>query len=352
MEKKILFIGIPQAILYSKSIKQALCNLNYQVIEPEYIPFKDQNAFQKRFFRKNFLNKFFSEQNQKYIEAVKKYNPDFVFVINNSRMGLAFLQYCEKINLPIYMYCIDSIRWCDKALEHMHYYTDIFSYEPSDTTIEFRKNQFIKFVPLGYDDNIYLPSISENKPYDLCFVGNLDKRRLTILEEVAKYAYKNNLSFQLYTRNQIKKIDRISLIPKILARRLKFKLKYPYLTKFIINELIIGKDLSDLYNKTKICINIHVGTYLGMHTGPNPRTFELLACKAFEIIDEGHINQTILKNGRDLVEFNTPKDLIDKIDYYLKHEVERNNIANSGYATTKKYYNLQTLIEKIIKQIN
>lgn len=129
-------------------------------------------------------------------------------------------------------------------------------------------------------------------------------------------------------------------------------MKYPYLTKFIINELIIGKDLSDLYNKTKICINIHVGTYLGMHTGPNPRTFELLACKAFEIIDEGHINQTILKNGRDLVEFNTPKDLIDKIDYYLKHEVERNNIANSGYATTKKYYNLQTLIEKIIKQIN
>lgn len=352
MPKSVLFIGTPGILLYSTSIKKALQNLGLKIYEPEYPKFKDQNALQKRLYRKKFLTTFFHLQNQKYIEALDKYKPDFIFVINNSRMNGEFLQYANKQQIPLYMYCIDSIRWCDKALEHMKYYDEIFSYEPSDTEIEFKPGKFVKFLPLGFDSDIYKPNYSiTDKKYDLCFVGRLDKRRLSVLEKVAEYAYKNNLTFAVYTSIQLFHIPHFWLIPKLLVRRLKYNLKYRYLMKYIINRPIIGDELTALYNNSKICLNIHVGTHAGMHTGPNPRTFELLGCQAFEIIDAGHISETTLQHGKDLIEFHNTEELIKQIDYYLKVPEERLKIAAAGYNTTHNKYELSILMTEVIKYI-
>lgn len=349
MSKSVLFIGTPGILLYSTSTKKSLQNLGLKIYEPEYPKFKDQNALQKRLSRKKFLTDFFHFQNQKYIEALDKYKPDFVFVINNSRMNGEFLQYANNKQIPVYMYCIDSIRWCDKALEHMHYYDEIFSYEPSDTKIEFKPGKFVNFLPLGFDSDIYKPNYSiTNKKYDLCFVGRLDKRRLFVLEKVAEYAYKNNLNFVVYTSIQLFNIPHFWLIPKLLVRRLKYNFKYKHLMKYIINRPIIGDELTALYNNSKICLNIHVGTHAGMHTGPNPRTFELLGCQAFEIIDAGHLDKTILESKKHLVEFTNENDLIEKIDHYLHHSDERNIIAINGLKTALNSYQLDELIKQAL----
>lgn len=348
MCKKILYIGTPGILLYSKSIKNCFIKLGFNIVEPEYLRFKDQNSFQKRFFRKKFLTDFFHRQNLAYIDAAKKFKPDYAFVINNSRMNTEFLQYCNQNKIPLIMYCIDSIRWCDKALEHMHYYDEIFSYEPSDSKIEFKSGKFVKFLPLGFDSNIYKPTKNNQiKKYDLCFVGRLDNHRLNILEQVAKYAYEYKLNFVVYTSIQLFHIPNIWLAPKLLVRRLKYNYKYPHLMKCIINKPILGQELTDLYNNSKICLNIHVATHAGMHTGPNPRTFELLGCQCFEIIDEGHISQTLLKNNQDLVEFKTSEDLIKKIDFYLNNSLQREKISVHGYNTAVNNYELNILLKQI-----
>ncbi len=347
MKKKLLYIGTPGILLYSKSIKICFEKLGFDILEPEYIKFKDQNRIQKRFFRQKFLTDFFHRQNIAYIEAAENFKPDYVFVLNNSRMNEEFLQYCNQHNIPLIMYCVDSIRWCDKALEHMHYYDEIFSYEPSDSLIEFKPNKFIKFLPLGSDSEVYKPNDNIEKLYDLCFVGRLDKHRLNVLEEVAKYVSENNLKFTVFTSIQLFHIPSILLLPKLLVRRLKYKYKYPHLMKYITNRPILGEELTNLYNSSKICLNIHVATHSGMHTGPNPRTFELLGCKAFEIIDEGHIDKTLLKNNQDLVEYKTTKDLIRQIDYYIKHPDIRHRIAYNGHKKVKENYELSTLIKQI-----
>ncbi len=117
--------------------------------------------------------------------------------------------------------------------------------------------------------------------------------------------------------------------------------------KCIINKPILGQELTDLYNNSKICLNIHVATHAGMHTGPNPRTFELLSCQCFEIIDEGHISQTLLKNNQDLVEFKTSEDLIKKIDFYLNNSLQREKISVHGYNTAVNNYELNILLKQI-----
>lgn len=72
-----------------------------------------------------------------------------------------------------------------------------------------------------------------------------------------------------------------------------------------------------------------------MRTSPNIKTFELLGCKAFEIIDEEHIDKTLLISERDLIEFKTSDDLTAKINFYLKDEALHNKITNQGYLTVK-----------------
>ena len=50
---------------------------------------------------------------------------------------------------------------------------------------------------------------------------------------------------------------------------------------------------------------------------------------------------TGLKDGKDLIIFNSVNDLKEKIEYYLKNEQQRINIANRGYITNKKLNRLE-----------
>lgn len=351
-DRRVLFIG-GGPLLYAHSIRDVLREMQYDVVEPEWLQFKEQNFITKKleFARQNFLNEFFEQQNALYIEAARKFKPAFVFVINNTRMTPSFLSYCRSNNIPLFMYCIDSIRWIDKGVDYMQYYDDIFSYEPTDSRIEFRVNKFIKYVPLGYDKAIYKPMVKkQSRKYDICFVGRLEKRRLAVLDKVAEYAYKNNKNMIVYTSIQLLHIPHLWLLPKLLVRKLKYNLQYKYLMKYIVNEPIWGNELVKLYNDSKICLNIHVGTHAGMHTGPNPRTFELLGCRAFQIIDKGHIAETSLVSGKHVVEYENDVELIDYIDKYLQDDSARNAIAEAGYNEVPKY-ELRILMQGVMNSI-
>ena len=349
----ILFIGAPGKLLFSESFKHSFTKFNYKILEPEYLEFHEQNFILKKLKnkRRSFLNKFFEKQNNIYINTLKNSSAKFVFVVNNSRITPPFLQYCKQNNIPVFLYLYDSIRWKDKGMEYIDYYTDIFSYEPSDSCVLINGNNYVKYIPLGCDENIYKYNSKREYLYDICFVGTLDKRRLELLDQVAEYAYNNKKRMIVYTSVQIKKIPHLHLLPKILIRRLKYNLKYKYLMKYLVNEPIFGKDLAKLYNKSKICLNIHVGTELELHTGLNPRGFEILGCRSFELIDEGHLNYTLIKNGEDIIEFSDNDDLLKKIKYYLKNDCERENIAKSGNEKILEYYTIDKTVEKIIEYI-
>jgi len=59
-------------------------------------------------------------------------------------------------------------------------------------------------------------------------------------------------------------------------------------------------------------------------------------------------------NGKEIVTFdeNDPKDLQDKILYYLEHEKEREEIAHNGYVRTMKENMWKHRIEKLLQFIN
>ena len=82
------------------------------------------------------------------------------------------------------------------------------------------------------------------------------------------------------------------------------------------------------------------------------RTFGIPACKGFLLAERTSTHQKLLKEGVEAEYFSTPSELVEKIDYYLTHKEERNNISENGYMrVTKSGYTWKKLLEKTILEI-
>lgn len=77
-------------------------------------------------------------------------------------------------------------------------------------------------------------------------------------------------------------------------------------------------------------ININT-LYFGEIEGVNVRAFELAGMGGFQILqNKPGINQ-LFEIGKEVVTYNSMNELREKIDYYLHHNEEREEIANNGY---------------------
>jgi spore maturation protein CgeB len=103
--------------------------------------------------------------------------------------------------------------------------------------------------------------------------------------------------------------------------------------------------MAKLYNGTRIAIN-HNRTICGVdpdgireaeHISPGeayslgPRTYEIAACGAFQLSDNSRKEMYDLF-GDSIAVYNDADDLQAKVDYYLTHENERQEMADEAHA--------------------
>lgn len=88
-----------------------------------------------------------------------------------------------------------------------------------------------------------------------------------------------------------------------------------------------------IYNASKINLNIHSsvnGELLEVGDFVNPRTFEIAACGAFQIVNEQAPLASLFELNAELSTVQTVSELEDSIQYYLSHPEERNRIAHAA----------------------
>lgn len=81
------------------------------------------------------------------------------------------------------------------------------------------------------------------------------------------------------------------------------------------------------------------------------RFFEVTGTGAFLLSYPVEYLERYLVPGRELVLYNSIDDLYDLISYYLKHENERNQIAENGYVRTSKEHTYQKRFIDIFNKI-
>lgn len=98
------------------------------------------------------------------------------------------------------------------------------------------------------------------------------------------------------------------------------------------------------YGNSKICFNISMADDLIM------RVFEVMGTGSFLLTNWIPTIEEVFEDGKHLVLYKTLDEAIDKAKYYLKHDDEREKIAQAGYAEVMKNHTFQNRIDVMLNE--
>ncbi len=116
-------------------------------------------------------------------------------------------------------------------------------------------------------------------------------------------------------------------------------------------ERVTTEESIKIFNSTTININLHSSSYIdGVNLDGdflNPRTFELAASKNFQLVDARTPIFDFFEKD-EIATFTTQEDLLEKIDYYLANEDERNKIIEKSYNRVIKNHSYELRVKEML----
>ncbi len=105
-------------------------------------------------------------------------------------------------------------------------------------------------------------------------------------------------------------------------------------------------EMPRIFHTAKINLNI---TIRPIEKGLSLRIWDVLACGGFLLTNAQAELPDYFSVGEDLVVYEDEKDLLSKIDYYLRHEDERLQIALNGYEKTAALHTWEIRLAQMFK---
>jgi spore maturation protein CgeB len=317
--QKVLIIG-PNFFGYNESIADAFKNLGWETNVLSYQIGETKGLMQKlvHFFAKDkeaFFEKRKVEFNTLILKTYKAFNPNLVFIIQGNSVFNETLQqmhHCKKI-----LWMMDSIFRAAGAMKIIHSVDNIFLFEKSDIApLKTEKGIEAHFLPLAVDEKIYYNS-NNTKEIDVLFIGALYENRMNVLKKIA--AAIPTLKLRVYGRFY-------SPLRKPLYHLLR-KDKAVF-----TNKNVTPAEANQLYNKSKICLNIH---HSQSKYGVNQRFFEVNGSGNLQLVDENEYVQDYFPEMATLT-FTDEVDLLQKINHivsaYNSYDVLKNTICKKVLA--------------------
>ncbi|MNO79227.1 Spore protein YkvP [compost metagenome] len=277
------------------------------------------------------------------LEAAIANRPDLVLVMNGLHVfpenQTEQIQSIREMGIRTAIWFVDDPYFTDDTANLSTAYDVIFTHEQS--CVEFYREagcSNVHYLPLAAEPSVFRPVVaSKDYQYDVCFIGNAFWNRVEMFDQMAGFL-------------QDKKVliagghwDRLS--------------QYDQLSRFIRNGWVAVEETVSYYNGSKIVINLHRPTTAGQDNrntrdisggSINPRTYEIGGCGTLQITDvRGDLPQ-YYRPGYDIETFQNVQELQDKMDYYLKHEKERQAIAWRCLRTTRQYHTFTNRIERLL----
>jgi spore maturation protein CgeB len=304
---KVLIIG-SNYFTFNESVKRAFENLGWVThVEGYDTPIHPFNRMMK-WRRKFSLNrqKLQQEQDTKFnryiVDVFKHEQPDLVFILNGDILfpeTLDFFRTASKVALWMY----DTLARYPRSREHIGHTDAFFCYEMNDVENYHKQGKTAYFLPQACDEKEYYP-LKERKDIDILFVGVLYgyNKRIKLLKAVTeKFPDKKILIAGKY-----KPIEKNP-----------FKWLFREKRHIFTNENIAPEEVNQLYNRAKTVLNIHHET---QQCGANPKVFEISGAGAYQICDANQFIEQLFPNS-EIGLYRNEKELIDNIDYALKHDV-------------------------------
>lgn len=279
-------------------------------------------------------NGFLNVVSQAVVAQAEAFEPDLVLTMAQAPLNRAALKKLERDGVRTAMWFVEDYRLFTYWRAFAPYY-DLF--------FVIQKEPFLsELVEAGVSKASYLPLAalpSFHRPYELT------------LEEKKKYAsplsflgagYPNRrVAFRQLLQHGLKIWGSDWEGESVLQKAIQAK-----------GARIEPEEAVKIFNAAAININLHSSVQANKLVSGgdfvNPRTFEIAACRAFQLVDERTLLPELFAPD-ELCCFTTMAELQEMIPYYLEHPEERLRIATRGYekvlAAHTYQHRMQSLIE-------
>ena len=280
----------------------------------------------------------FSHQRQaQIVQEILMYRPQKCLIIN----ALCAKVYVQRLleNMEVVCWLIDPVRLPVSASLDTLRMTPVFVYERESQKELTKYGIFARYCPVGYQSAYERESVMQNTSLDIdiAFVGTPYPLRRHLLDALAKAADQRGWNLQIFGPFYEQ---------RYFWKRWTLSLWYPHLMRHLLNGSVPPETAADIYQRSKICLNIHGNG----STGVNPRTFEILACGAMEMVDVRG-DYDILRPGVDFAVFDGADELIKKTEWYLSHNEERAKLAASGHARVRNVRSMKHCLQDILGDV-
>ncbi len=271
----------------------------------------------------------------KLLSAIKSFRPNFVFTIHGEYMNNYHLSRIKQMGVSTGIWCVDDPYDVDNSLPRVNGYDYIFTTENQCIPLYQSLNQGdVCFVMFGTQTQFYYPESPEpGYESDICLIGSPFGSRIEMIDYLIR-----------------------------LLTNVHFKLVGPGWTNYfngradIVDKVVSPDEIRKFYNGSRIVLNVYRksdetldGGTLNCRgieaTTPNVRTFDIAACKKFQLSTERKGLQDFFNLSSEVITYANLPDLVNKIDYYLRNAGERENVAYNAYYKTINRYRLENSLE-------
>lgn len=257
-----------------------------------------------------------------------RYRPDVMIVLEGMNLSLNTVDKVRQMGIRTAIWLTDDPYYTDITAAYATHYDYIFTLEVN--CVQFYRDMGggqVHYLPLAFQPDMYRPKpVPKGIQRDICFIGSAYWNRVGVFNQIAPY---------LATKNVI--------ISGIWWERLQqYRLLAPQIQ---LNTWMPPDQTGTFYNGAKIVINMHraFDDQAYNHNSrrisgasPNPRTFEISGCGAFQLTDIRDDLVNFYTPDYDIVTYGSSEELLHKMNHYLIHEEERKEIAMRGLYRTMR----------------
>lgn len=116
-----------------------------------------------------------------------------------------------------------------------------------------------------------------------------------------------------------------------------------------------GEDMLEILGQSKIVINRHtqkIGKHFESKYANNVRLFEATGMGALLITDMKENLKDFFIIGDEIITYSSLEELVNSINYFLKHDGEREEIAKAGQKRTLKDHTYEVRAKQLYEIIN
>lgn len=281
-------------------------------------------------------NSYLQVVSQAVLAKVESYEPDLVLALAQAPLSRAVLRRLHKDGVATAMWFVEDFR----LFTYWQAFAPLYDY-----FAVIQKGDFLaRLAELGQPNGLYLPLAADpefHKPLEL---SATERRKWGSDISFMGAGYPNRrMAFRQLLRYDFKIWGSDWDGDPVLAPRLQME-----------GARIDPADCVKIFNATRINLNLHSSVdprkLVSGGDFVNPRTFELAACGAFQLVDRRSLLPELFADD-ELVSFGDMEELLSLVDHHLSNPQEGSKVAKRARERVLKEHTYERRMETLLEFI-